>query len=161
MIQIIKGTYSAIKDGERVTLTRADGPIDWLSENAKQVLVQRGVARYVEPAQAPPPAPLPAPPPPPDEPPAKPLDEMSLAELRARGESMGIDPKGKTTKAKWIAAIEAADSQPAGPKSLKEMDLAELRAFADAQGIDPEVYEDVRDDADELRAAISEALADA
>lgn len=115
MIQMTSGVYGT-KHGMKRS---SDGPFSLpAAEEAR--LVNRGVAEYVgEPVQQ-------------DEPAAgaKSLDEMSLAELRARGKEYGLSFRVGMTKVAMANAIRAAEQLDAeedgnGPKADVDQEYSE------------------------------------
>lgn len=111
MVEIIKGTFGYF-DGRRVVpVTIKDGPQNW-DHDLERRLVARGIARYVdanEPAQKPAEAPMEEPveveEPQTEEPD---FTKMTVKQLKAVAEEMGIDTKPLKKKADLIAAIEDA-----------------------------------------------------
>lgn len=107
MVEIIKGTFGYF-DGRRVVpVSFKDGPQTW-DPDLERRLVARGIARYVEaekPAQAPVWVPVEV----------ADLQEatvdvenMTVKQLKAVAEQMGIDTKNLRKKADLIAVIEEA-----------------------------------------------------
>ena len=108
MVEIIKGTFGFF-DGRRVIPVSAkDGPQSW-DPDLEQRLVARGIARYVgeaeEPAQAATEAPEEV-----TELQTEEVDisKMTVKQLKAVAEQMGIDAKSLRKKSDLIAAIEDA-----------------------------------------------------
>lgn len=111
MVEIIKGTFGYF-DGRRVVpVTIKDGPQNW-DHDLERRLVARGIARYVdanEPAQKPAEAPM--------EEPVEvaelqteevDISKMTVKQLKAVAEQMGIETKNLRKKSDLIAIIEDA-----------------------------------------------------
>ena len=89
MIRMKSGVY-----GGKKLIRREDGPFS-LPAQEEARLVERGVAEYVgESAQ-------------PADAPVKPMEDMTLAELRAMGKEYGLTFKVGMTKAAMVEAIKA------------------------------------------------------
>lgn len=108
MVEIIKGTFGYF-DGRRIIPVSAkDGPQNW-DPDLERRLVARGIAKYVDEVEEPTQAAT--------EEPAEvaelqtediDISKMTVKQLKAVAEQMGIDTKNLKKKADLIAAIEDA-----------------------------------------------------
>lgn len=128
MIQMTSGVYGTKHGMKRSN----DGPFS-LSAAEEARLVDRGVAKYVgDPVLQ-------------DEPAAggKPLDEMSLAELRALGKEYGLSFRVGMTKAAMANAIRAAEQPDAEEEDAgSESDVDPV----DQEGVEEEGTADLDDE---------------
>lgn len=121
MIRMKSGVY-----GKKM-IRPEDGPFS-LSAKEEARLVERGVAEYVGESVYPPTVPA-------DEP-VKPMEDMTLAELRAMGKEYGLTFKVGMTKAAMVEAIKAeimAEQAPQEPEDIED-DADEVE---DAPTFDP------------------------
>lgn len=101
MIKIISGTYGHRKNGRVVPVNSKSGPVE-LDKKEEARLVAAGVAEYVESEKAGKPEDQPE-----AQPTAEDLEKMTVAELKAMAEDLGLEVKGGK-KADYIEALTEA-----------------------------------------------------